>query len=50
MKAERMAKTLKVQTDRKVFYKVSRTFPVRDIQDALIANVIPYIDFYLSPN
>lgn len=37
-----------VQTDREV--TVSCTFTVRDIQDALIANFIPYIDFYLSPN
>lgn len=29
---------------------LSHTFTVRDIQDTLIANFIPYIDFYLSPN
>lgn len=26
------------------------TFTERDIQDALIVNFIPYIDFYLPPN
>lgn len=30
--------------------QLSCTITVRDIQETLIANFIPYIDFYLSPN